>query len=181
MNIRISAKWSLLTLFLAIEFALVAFYHHEAERNRATIAFGATVVGAAFALYTYMEGIDEKRAEASLRFMARWTAPDMVQFRAVLLEIMEQRLDPMTLVRGPDPAILQQRCALVSILNFFEEMAIAVHQKAASEDRLKNFYSIIVRQSFGKLEDWIKRERAADNAHDYYSEFQKLAERWSKN
>jgi hypothetical protein len=177
MTVRINPKWVVLTLFLAIELVLVYVFHNHSDRDRATIAFSATVVGAAFALYTYMKGIDEKRAETAHAFMARWTSPDMVHFRLVLLDILEQRLDPMDLDRK-DLALQEKRCAIVSILNFLEEVSIAVHRRAASEDRLKDFYSIIVQQSYGKLEPWIKRERSIDNAPDYYYEFQKLAEQW---
>jgi hypothetical protein len=181
MTIRINPKWVVLTLFLVIELVLVYEYNHHSDRDRATIAFGATVVGAAFGLYTYMKGIDEKRAETAHLFMARWTAPEMVQFRLVLLDILEHRVDPMDLVRTEtDQSIKEKRCAIVSILNFLEEVSIAVHRRAASEDRLQDFYSIIVQQSYGKLEPWIKRERSTDNAPGYYAEFQKLAERWSK-
>jgi hypothetical protein len=174
---RLSAKWVLLVLFLVVEFGLVRAFHHATKDNRETIAFGATVVGAAFALYTYMRGIDESRAQVSHHLIERWTSPDMVPMRAVLMDILEKRLDPSTLVRA-NKDLYDKRNSVVSILNFLEEVSIAVHRKAASEGRLRDFYGAIVRNSHDQLMVWIDTERDLDGNDKYYIEFEKLAIRW---
>jgi hypothetical protein len=66
----------------------------------------------------------------------------------------------------------------VTILNFYEEMAIAALQKSANEDRLYEFFDAIVGKSASKLLGWIEHEQRLDNEPDYYCEFLKLTARW---
>jgi hypothetical protein len=177
MTVRIQGKWLIVGLFLALEGILVIIYNYHNDHDRAAIAFTATVLGGAFALYTYLQGIDERRTQSAHHLIERWTKPDMISMRATLMDIMEGRLDPAKLTRG-DPAMQESRLLIVSVLNFLEEISIAVIKRTANEDRLKDFFSSITEQSFAKLEDWIKHERKIDNEPAYYCEFEKLVARW---
>ncbi len=104
----------------------------------------------------------------------------MIPMRDVLIDIMEGRLDPLVLVRT-NVDIKARRLLIVSVLNFFEELAIAVLRGSADEDRLKLFFSAIASQSFAKLEDWIRNERKIDNEDGYYTQFEKVVKRWNLN
>ena len=177
MTVKISAKWIIVSSFLILEGILVVIFNYHNDHDRETIAFTATVLGGAFALYTYLQGLDEKRSQNAHHLIERWNATGMVDIRLTLLDVMEHRLDPMTLTRQ-DLALIGKRMHIVTVLNFFEETAIAVHKRTASDDRLNDFFSSIVKQAFAKLEDWIKHERKLDNEPYYYSEFEKLAVRW---
>ena len=85
------------------------------------------------------------------------------------------------IAKGEMPeGIDEKRGHLVTILNFYEELAIAALRKTADEERLNDFFEGIISQSVSKLEDWIKHERRIDNEPDYYCEFLKLAERWAE-
>jgi hypothetical protein len=179
MTVKITAKWLIVGLFLILESILVVIYNFHDEHDRATIAFTATVVGAAFALYTYLEGIDERRTHSAHHLIERWTTPDMVEFRRVLIDLLEDRIDPNLLVRS-DVTMRETRLSLVSALNFFEEISIAVIRRTANEDRLKDFFSAIAVQTFARLDGWIKNERKLDNEPTYYSNFEALASRWGK-
>jgi hypothetical protein len=103
----------------------------------------------------------------------------MVKIRSVLMDIMESRVDPASLTRG-DAGVQESRMLIVSALNFFEELSIAVLNKNADEHRLKQFFAAITSQSFAKLEDWIRHERKIDNEPGYYVEFEALVTRWKK-
>ena len=72
-----------------------------------------------------------------------------------------------------------KRAGLVTVLNFYEELAIAALRNTADEDRLYAFFAGIIQQSATCLEGWIKSERAIDNEPDYYCEFLKLVARWA--
>ncbi len=58
-----------------------------------------------------------------------------------------------------DADVQQKRMCIVTALNFYEEVSIAVLKKTANEERLREFFVAIVQQSFTKLEEWIKFER----------------------
>jgi len=169
-------------LFLAFEAAMLIAFNGPGDSNRATIVFGATIVAGGFALYTYLHGNEERRADNAQRLIQRWNSPDMVATRLVLREITENRLDPITLQRPAKGEITREtdekRGRLVAILNFYEELAITALRKSANEDLLYDFFEAIIGQSALKLRGWIEHERAVDNVPDYYCEFLTLADRW---
>lgn len=182
MQITIRRKWVVIGLFAALEIAFVVAFHNAPDRNRATILFVATVAGGCFALYTYLQGIDEKRSQYAYSLIERWNRADMVAVRLVLREVTEKRLDPATLMRRGTGAISKEvdekRAGVVAILNFFEEVSIAARKGDANEDRLFEFFDGIVRQTYANLEEWIRHERKVDNEPHYYCEMQALYGRW---
>lgn len=177
MTLRIPVKWIIVGLFLILEGILVVIYNYHDDHDRSTIAFAATVLGGAFAFYTYLQGIDERRAQNAHHLIERWNAADMMGIRLVLLDVMENRLDPKNLTRN-DAAVLEKRSHIVTALNFFEELSIAVLKRTANEDRLEDFFAAIVQQAFAKRDEWIKSERKADNEPAYYCQFEKLVAKW---
>jgi hypothetical protein len=176
-TLNVPGKWLIVGLFLFLESILVVIYNFHDDHDRATIAFAATVVGSAFALYTYLQGIEDRRTQKAHRFMERWTTPDMLEIRSVLIDVLEDRIDPASLTRM-DITKKEARLSIVSALNFFEEVSIAILEGAANEDRLRDFFSAIAVQSFAKLEDWIKMERKIDNEPTYYIKFEIVTSRW---
>jgi len=141
-------------------------------------------VGGAFALYTYLQGIEDRRAKYSQELIERWNRAEMLPFRATLRALTEKRLNPADLARtlGQQlpPDIDGTRANIVTILNFFEEVAIAARTNSANEMRLYEFFDSIVRQTYSHLEDWVRAERKIDNEVHYYSELEALYGKWTK-
>ena len=184
MRLEISARYVVLGSFIAIEAGLLIAFHFQVDRNRATLAFAATIAAGTFALHTYLAGIEERRVEHAHRLIQRWNTAEMVPARGILREITENRLDPAVLERkakGADlpPEMNEKRACLVAVLNFYEELAIATLRSSTNEDRLYDFFSGIIQQSATRLESWIRNERSVDNEPENYCEFLKLAARWS--
>ena len=103
----------------------------------------------------------------------------MVPFRMVLREVTEARLDQADLMRHKDrQPPHEKRMAVITMLNYFEEIGIAVKRQSANEDRLYDFFSGILLLAWGKLEDLVKNERNVDNEQLYYSELEWLYDRW---
>lgn len=171
-------------LFVLFEGTMLLAFHFQTGRNRETIVFGATALAGAFALYTFIQGMEERKAVTAQALIRCWNSPDMVPMRLVLREITENRLDAALLKRPVKgdmaPGTDEKRGHLVTILNFYEELSIAALRKTANEDLLYDFFDGIISQSAAKLRDWIIHERTIDNEGEYYSEFLKLADRWAK-
>ena len=184
MKIEIPSRWMVVGLFVIFETVMLIGFHFRNDRDRATIVFGATVIAGGFALYTFLQGIEERRSRNAQELIQRWNSAELVPMRLVLREITENRLDPDTLKRPAKGEITaetdEKRGRLVTILNFYEEMAIAALQKSANEDRLYEFFDAIIGQSAAKLQGWIEHEQRLDNEQDYYCEFLKLADRWRR-
>jgi hypothetical protein len=184
MRIEVPTRYAIVGLFVLVEGALLYAFAGASDRNRAAIAFAATATAGAFALHTYLAGIEERRSQNAQELIRRWNSPEMLPVRAVLREITESRLDPSTLERKAKGEDLSKdadakRAYLVTVLNFYEELAIAALRRSADEERLFDFFAGIIQQSATRLESWIKNERKIDNEPDYYTEFLRLNARWA--
>lgn len=184
MRLEIATRHVVIGLFATIEGCFLLAFHTASDHNRATLAFAATATAGAFALHTYLAGREERRSENAQVMIRRWNLPEMLEVRLILREITENRLDPAILqrsARGGEilPDVDSKRAALVTVLNFYEEVAIAILSKTADEASLYAFFSGIVQQCATHLEGWIMNERAVDNEPAYYCEFLKLAARWA--
>jgi hypothetical protein len=166
--------WTLLT-FLVAEAILVAVFHFQNERDRATIIFGASVLGGAFALFTYLQGVEESRAQRARLLIDRWNAQEMRAERTVLRNVLAGNLDIESIKRGNSG---KQRARVISVLNFFEEIARSIRTRDTREADLRLYFGPLVLVSFRTLQDWIEAERLSDHEPGYYTEFEKLAKRW---
>ena len=68
-------------LFVIFETVMLVAFNSQTDRNRATIVFGATVIAGAFALYTYLQGIEERRAQHAHQIIQRWNSAEMLPMR----------------------------------------------------------------------------------------------------
>ena len=145
MRIEIPTRYAIVGLFIVIEGTLLYAFAGASDRNRATLAFAATATAGAFALHTYLAGIEERRAQNAQGLIRRWNSPEMLPVRAVLREITENKLDPVTLERKAKGDLSAdadgKRAYLVTVLNFYEELAIAALRRSADEERLFDFFS----------------------------------------
>jgi uncharacterized protein DUF4760 len=80
-----------------------------------------------------------------------------------------------------DAATLSARSKIVGMLNFYEQVAIAVQIKSADERILRRFFRAVICQSFDNLEGWIKNERTIDNEPRYFTDMEELAKSWKKD
>ncbi|MGH9592703.1 MAG: DUF4760 domain-containing protein, partial [Bryobacteraceae bacterium] len=72
----------------------------------------------------------------------------------------------------------QLRGDIITILGMFEEIAIAVDQKHASEDRLKDFFGAVIPNGYDGFQGFVLAERKIDK-EDYYLPTQRLVECWT--
>ena len=76
----LSVAWLATALFALAEAWLWWMYNFK-WFDRESIAFMATVIGGAFALFAYMKGIEEKRSQAADGLIKRWNDPG---FRTII-------------------------------------------------------------------------------------------------
>jgi hypothetical protein len=144
--IRIAVPWTWVRIlvFVFIEAVLLVVYYFQPRDLREGTLFGATIVAGAFALYSYLRGIDDRRTQEAGRMIARWNAPDRVKARNTMHQITEGQIDPFTLQRTSkgtkiDGSLHGARIDVVSSLNFYEELAISVFDGAVDEDTVFSF------------------------------------------
>jgi len=170
-------------LFLLSEGILFSIYCLHPEWNE-NIKFGATVLAAAFALFEFLQKTQHDRFESAGEFIKRWNDPVIDSVRKEVRSILTDALLLEPLIRKSENHVFNQdqkdkRSQLIGVLNFFEELALAVHKKRADERYLYDFFSVTVKMVWTKFTPWIDADRRFGDA-SYWDEFEALAKRWGK-
>ena len=128
---------------------MTIWHYRVGDAGRQTLQFAAVLVGAAVAVFTLLLGRQTRRVSAALRFIERWNSPELVDLRKGLRDLLRdaEKLDPIT---DADSSIkaLDRRTTTVWILNFFEEMAIAIQSGEVEETILKDFFRTAALKSY---------------------------------
>jgi len=189
----------IVALFLLCEGILFSVYclHPGWSDN---IKFGATVVAATFALFEFLQKNQHDRSESAGEFMKRWNDPGLYSVRLEVRAILTNALLLQPLIKtSNNPAQFTEeqnakRGQLIGVLNFFEELALAVHRRRADERYLYGFFSDTVRMVWEKFQPWIKADRTYNGGTeppvpaaappkentDLWCEFERLENKWKK-
>lgn len=178
----LSLVWVGTLAFFVVEMSLLIAYGRR-WYDRDAIEFFATIVGGAFALFAYLKGIQAERDREAGRYIERWNAPEMKDIKNRVRPFVEKRLNSADFALPaykPDLDSDNLRGDIIFILGFFEEIAISIEQRSASEDRLQEFFGAVMPNGYDGLEEFVLHER--DNGHDddYYKPSQRVVERWTR-
>ena len=180
----ISLVWIGTLAFFLAELPLWWMYAYK-WHDRESIQFFATIIAGSFALFAFLKGIETSRNQEAGRFIERWNSPDLRSIVTRSRPLVERTLKSEDYARPKyDPAKAsadqtQLRGDIVTILGMFEEIAIAVAQKHASEDRIKEFFEAVIPGGYDGFQGFILSERKEDKQY-YYIPTQRLVERWTK-
>jgi Domain of unknown function (DUF4760) len=185
LNFSISRIWAIVGLFLLVQFFLLAIYHRSRDRDRQTVAFAASIVAGAFALYTYLQGLEQKQNECAEKLIERWNVPAVLPLRKPIREITEGLLDAGNFERSKRGDKLSEeqlglRSDIVAILSFWEEVALAVRTKSANEEKIQRYFEPVMVQGYDCMRAWIENERKVDNEPIYFLELEKVVLRWKE-
>ncbi|MGA2985175.1 MAG: DUF4760 domain-containing protein [Terriglobia bacterium] len=146
---------------------VVALFWLVSPAHQEVVKFAAELLGGATAIYALFMNAQSARNAAARRFIERWMDPNFASFRTVLTELLEKE--------KPDDL---HRQTLIAILNFWEEIAIAVFAHEASELLLQDFFNTMVLRTFAVTQVWINKERNTKKYPTAYIQFENLYNRW---
>jgi hypothetical protein len=168
------------------------FYCHKEWRESMNfgIAAGALAAGALGAYYVgralaqtiqqRSESITEQKIARAFEFHRRWNDPALAQIKANFRELIEcgkaHMAEHVEELINKDAA---KRLAVVEVLNFFEELAIAVHTGVADNDTLCRGFRGPLTGYHATLEAWIKQHRSSKKRPTMWIELEKLVEKWN--
>ena len=114
-------------------------------------------------------------------FAQRWNDPRLVNVRknwaAVREEISGKSADEINAFFKEKAKL---RIATAFVLNFFEEMAIAIHLGVADEETLKRIFRTMVVGCYKDLSPWIGKRREKKKRLRIWVEFEDLYDSWKK-
>lgn len=128
------------------------------------------------------EGLNADKVDKAFSFIQRWNTAPLNERKLwwSLLQDMRSRSAPEI------DDLLQQvenRTMVVEVLNFFEEMSLAVNEGLADEVTLAKFFRTILEGYYSLLADWINKQRT-DRTHPrprVFIQFEELAKRWQRS
>jgi hypothetical protein len=148
----------------------------------ATGALGAYYVGRALlqTIQQRSESITDQKIARAFEFHRRWNDPALAQIKANFRELIDSGKahmpDHVEELIAADKA---KKTAVVEVLNFFEELAIAVHTGVADGDTLYRGFRGPLREYHATLEPWIKQHRSSKKRPTMWIELEKLLEKWA--
>ncbi|NEQ98134.1 MAG: DUF4760 domain-containing protein [Cyanothece sp. SIO2G6] len=119
--------------------------------------------------------------DRTINYIARWNHPDFASSRAtmkkVLLDSNKQNIKLATYL----DAHPEEAQAVVSILNFLEELSFLTHEKDLDKDKLASFYRAIFDMVYSDFFQYIQARREEKNRDKLYEHFEKLHQEWQIN
>jgi hypothetical protein len=158
-----------LVVVVAIVGLTVIVAYGRVREYRDTIQFASGLVGGAVAIYALLLNVQTRRSTAASRFVERYNEPTFAELRKVLSKAIST------------PSHTLEPHSVRSLLNFFEEMAIAVNSKEADEKLARGFFFSISGKFYRALEGQIRDLREAGNQPTAFIEYEKMYRRWNKS
>jgi hypothetical protein len=165
---RITFSAPVLILIFLVALGLIICHVSLPQWYRDTLAFGSALVGGGAAVYALLLNVQARRAASAAHFIERYNDPSFGELRKVISISIRPGM--------PDPIDIHSAGA---ILNFFEELAIAVNSEEASDQAARAFFYTIVSKYFRAMEPWISEQRNSGNQPTAYKEYEKLYRRWT--
>jgi hypothetical protein len=164
-QLRISIP--ILSIVVLLGIVLIATYA-KIKEYRETIQFASGLVGGGTAIYALLLSVQTRRSAAASRFVERYNDPSFAELRKVLSAEVYAGTDHTSDPQG-----------ISALLNFFEEMALAVNSKEADEEIARGFFFSVSGKFYRALEQQIVKLRKEGNQPTAFIEYEKLYRRWN--
>jgi transcriptional accessory protein Tex/SPT6 len=163
---------------------------------RGIIVFGASSLGALSALIgaIYLarglilavqqqeDLMHQKKTENAWRYIERWNNPQYHYVKMAGVKVLKmnetEKAEIVTVKINEDEAF---RSNVTDLLNFFEEMAIAIDMGVADENTLKRAFRGLLHLYCMALQDFVKQRRTKFNNPRILLEIENLYTRWSSD
>jgi hypothetical protein len=119
--------------------------------------------------------------ELAISYLNRWNTPEFFYTRktyGVVFDKFRQSGAAAVKTYLLDPANAGEASNVGHILNFWEEMAIAIHRGLADEELIFSAYRGTVVRSFNALSDWVEEERRLKGTQKLWEEAEQLYNIW---
>jgi hypothetical protein len=195
-NIKFPIRYTLLIAFVNIVLDVCYFFITKTWDDTLifTAATGAATGGILAAFYTgrilsyYLRlekfykdqqnlAIDFQKKAITMDFAKRWNEPTMKRTRKICREVIDLRS------RSAEEAksIINQENKIdivIHLLNFFEEIAVAVEYETGNEKMLKEMFKEVVIRTWAGLFLWLTEYRQERNAPMAWEKVETLNGRW---
>lgn len=173
--------------FVVVALLTAAYVAVPIQHQGAVIFFGAGIASAAAiatAFYTAKTlqiahiKYEREPEEVAARFAERWNDASMFHVRKACQDVMEMRNQDRAVVAEKVAGDQQLKNNMVHILNFLEELAVAVRTERADTAYSQRMFAGIVINVYHVLQHWIDDERTRRQRPQLWVEFRWLYDQW---
>jgi hypothetical protein len=118
---------------------------------------------------------EQRNKEMAFRLTAKWNDPTMFHVRDTIraLFVLDHKSEEFK------ASIRAKETNVIHFLNFLEEVGIAIEKGGADPAVLKEAYGGVVLKAWGKLQDWVKDQRAEYGQPRIWIYVEDLAKKWN--
>ena len=151
------------------------------EFSTTVAATVAGLTGASYAAQSLTRTAEEAKVDRTLSFISRWNDPGFEKNQVIsLLRTIDDKpnseLNDFIVCEVDEKNDL--KAEINTILNFFEEMALAINNKLVDENTLRDFFRGIVLTHVKKFYPWIKHRRKITDNEKVLKSITALYEEW---
>jgi len=180
LELKFSINWLRWIIYAAL---LLIVAYGVFPKSHDVLVFVAAVLGGIGVLISAMNEIDTRREEigdgrarGALRFISDWNSPDFYHAKNKGREL----LDHFEKNGFDNCQFVEERLQnLMDVLNFFEQMSIAIELGHADNAIARRFFKSIALHYWQITKPWIEKRRATKNNPRLICEFETLAKNWS--
>jgi Domain of unknown function (DUF4760) len=145
------------------------------------VTAAATIGGSFWVGESLRRGLEQQKKREAFALMARWNSPQLFHARSATHKVLETFKRPgggdgavRALLNSDENVAMNAR----HVLNFLEELAIAVKVDHADEELLATAFAGLVLRSFRAYQSWIAEHRSAADRQKVWAELEGLYKKW---
>jgi len=160
--------------------------------QRPLIAFTAACIGGAAAVTaaTYAgrslalsaqqqrEHLESSKRLGALKFVERWNNPGMHHVKLTARDVVREKRKTPELDLEKELEDRTKSANVADVLNFFEEMAIAIQLGLIDEGTVRQFFRGIVVTYYDAFGGWIEKRRSERSNPRFFKEYEWLWKQW---
>jgi len=191
-DVKFPVTWSLVLIGAVIVSTVIFGVVPDTSQVLVVFAVSSSGIAAAILAAIYVgkglrstvlqrnESRAELRVSEAMQFAARWNDPRMAEIRKswakIVTDMPDKSNDELRGVLRGDEGL---RLAAVSVLNFFEEVAIARSKQIADDEVLRRFFRSILLSGFKRLGSFIETRRQ-DSSLTVWKDAEEMYDDWKR-
>ena len=193
--ISFSIKYAVLITGLATTCILAIYFFYNLDRSLDVavkiIGLGIGVTTAIYAALNLhrihdvqIRNLALKKREFSFKLIDEFNSPEMSKLTLICHTIESELREKqhtseqiMVILNGDE----NKRRAVISVLNFYEKMALTIKYDLSDEIVLKEFFLGLTTRTYNAFEEYIRLKGNRDEKPKVFSEFIELVKKWIKS
>lgn len=175
-----------LALVVSVVFIIV---YAEYDQTRQVLRFATLALAAAGGVISAIyigrglrQTAESQKIDRTLIFALRWSDPQFFNARRAARDVIQPIMnkspeDLLAALRKSVAEDPEREHNLTDVLNFLEQLAVAINKEIVDEETLRELYHTVIVRYYSTLEPWINEMRRLRSPR-LYQDLEALYDRW---